>query len=335
MRASVAALTIVGVGFFGAQAASGQDHPVATPAQAQPPAEPTAEAIVERHIELTGGREAWESLQSLRGLGSIVIRGANVGGQLAMFQTRDGFRMSVDAGGPGAQVTIRRGEDAWSVRPDGTVQKISGGALQKLLRDRTFNPLVDAASMFTSMAMAGVEDVNGSPAWKIACIPSDGSGAVEHRFFDVASGLQVKVIEQGAGASAALPTEMYMSDYREIGGVKVAFATSIGVGRSSVTITIEAMQANVDIPSCLFEPPPGPVIVEKKKQESPAETLGAFMKVDIAAMSKGEAIHWLGRLDAAKRSVDPADPDAESLTNAISECHRLCVEKIRGAAPPR
>ncbi|MDG2476558.1 MAG: hypothetical protein P8M32_01510 [Phycisphaerales bacterium] len=335
MRASVAALTIVGVGFFGAQAASGQDHPAATPAQAQPQAEPTAEAIVERHIELTGGREAWESLQSIRGLGSIVIRGANVGGQLAMFQTRDGFRMSVDAGGPGAQVTIRRGQDAWSVRPDGTVQKISGGALQKLLRDRKFNPLVDAASMFTSMAMAGVEDVNGSPAWKITCISSDESGAVSHRFFDVASGLQVKVIEQEAGAAAAFPTEMYMSDYRDIGGVKVAFATAIGVGRSGVTITIEAMQANVDIPSCLFEPPSGPVIVEKKKQESPAETLGAFMKVDIAALSKGEAIHWLGRLDAAKRSVDPAAPDAESLTNAISECHRLCAEKIRGAAPPR
>jgi hypothetical protein len=330
MRASIAVLTIVGVSLCGAPFAFGQaEHPTSVAAPDPQLATPTAEAIIERYIESTGGRTAWEAVQSLRALGSIAFKGANISGRLAMFQTRNGFRMSVDAGDSGSQVTIRRGEDAWSVRPDGTVQKVSGGALRKLLRDRTFNPLVEASSMFTSIVMGGIEDVNGSPAWKLTCVPSDASGAVEHRFFDVATSLQVKVIEQDGGDAAAIPTEMYMSDYRDVGGVQVAFATTIGVGRSSVTITIEAMQINVSIPSCLFEPPPGPILGEQKKQESPTETLGAFMKVDVDAMSKGEAINWLARLDAAKRAIDPSSPDAKPLAKALAEFHRLCVQKVR------
>jgi hypothetical protein len=326
-------VAVVGVSAVASPVIGQDDHPAAAePTAAAVPEQPTASAIIERFIEVTGGRAAWESLQSLRGLGSLEIVGANVGGSLAIFQTREGFRMSVDAGPAGAQVTIRRGDEAWQVRPDGTTTVVTGGALRKLLRDRSFNPLIDAATLYTRMELVGVEDVNGEPAWKIRCIPADAEAAEELRFFGVASGLQVKVIEQGAGQAAAFPTEIFLTDYRQVGPVKVAFGTTISFARSGVQITLEAMQANVAISECLFAPPAGPVAVPEAKQESPKETLKAFMAVDLEAMNTPEVVHWLSRLDAAKRAIDPSDPDADATRKALSQFHRMCIEKVRGGA---
>jgi hypothetical protein len=335
MRAMWTALVLVGFGSSSLPAFGQDEHPTAAAPPVAAPiaplgANPTAGAIIERFIEVTGGRAGWASLRSLRGLGTLEVVGANVGGSLAIFQTRDGFRMSVDAGGSAAQVTIRSGDEAWTVRPDGTVQEMTGGALRKLLRDRPFNPLIEAAALYASMELAGIEEVDGSPAWKIRCVPMDEPGSEEVRFFDVATGLQVKVIEQGAGKAAAFPTEIYLSNYTQVGPVKVAFKTRIGVARSSVQITVEAMQANVSIPDCLFVPPAGPVQAAERQQESPKQTLEAFMSVDLKSMSTPEAIHWLARLDAAKKAVDPADPNAKSIVDALAQFHRLCVEKVRG-----
>lgn len=335
MRSIWTALALVGFGLLVLPAAGQDEHPTAAPPAttaptATPGSEPTAIAIVDRFIEVTGGRAGWNSLQSLRGLGRLEVIGANVGGSLSIYQTREGFRMSVDAGGTAAQVTIRRGDEAWTVRPDGTVQEVAGGALRKLLRDRSFNPLIDAATMYASMEMAGVEEVDGKPAWKIRCALADEPGGEEQRFFDVESGLQVKVVEQGAGKAAAFPTEIYLSDYRQVGPVKVAFGTRIAVARSSVQITVEAMQANVAIPDCLFVPPPGPVEAAEETQETSKETIEAFLAVDLAALSKPEAIHWLARLDAAKKAIDPSDPDAKAIGEALSQFHQMCIEKVRG-----
>ena len=53
--------------------------------------QPNAEAIITRYLEVTGGRPAWEALQSLRGLGKLEVLGAGLTGNVAIFQTRDGF----------------------------------------------------------------------------------------------------------------------------------------------------------------------------------------------------------------------------------------------------
>ena len=51
---------------------------------AQDAGQPTAERIVERFIEATGGRAAWESMSSLRGVGTIEVSGAPLTGQVAI-----------------------------------------------------------------------------------------------------------------------------------------------------------------------------------------------------------------------------------------------------------
>ena len=174
MRSIRTTVVVVGIGVLAVPSVGQDEQPTATPqADAIAATEPTALAIIDRFIEVTGGRAAWESMESLRGLGTLEVAAANMSGSLAMFQTREGFRMSIDAGGSGAQVTIRRGDEAWQIRPDGSTQQVTGGALQKLLRDRSFNPLIDADTLYASMELSGIEDVGGKPAWKVRCLFAD------------------------------------------------------------------------------------------------------------------------------------------------------------------
>lgn len=232
--------------------------PIAVPPAAPgdlSPADSSAKGIIDRFIEVTGGRQAWLDLKSLRGLGRLEIIGTQITGSVAIYQTATTFRRSVDTPGLGSQVTIRNGERAWQVRPDGQVRVVEGPDLEQLIRDRHFNPLLHTSEIYESMEVMGVELVDVSQAWKIRCVPIDQGAGEEIRFFDVATGFQVKIAEFGPKDNPGIPTEIFPSDYRQVGQVLVPFETTIGLLRSRMRIVIDAMQADVELSECLFAEP--------------------------------------------------------------------------------
>ncbi len=303
---------------------------VVLPAMGQSPADagpPTAEAIVERFIDATGGRAAWESLTSIRGLGTIEVVGVPVRGSVAIYQTAEGFRRSVDADGVGVQATIRRGAEAWNVRGDGLVTAMEGAELLKMQRDNSFNPLLDPSQIYASLAVNGVEEVVGAQAWVVRCVPENDPEAEDLRYFDMESGLQVKLVQRGSGQGAAIPTEIFLSDYRPVGEVQFAFETMIVAGRGRIQISLQAMQSNVSIPSCLFETPDGNII--KPSAEQPRQVLEAFMKVDVNALTASQVEKWIERLDDAHRRIPKGSPQAEAMGNVLRECRRACHMRLQ------
>jgi hypothetical protein len=55
-----------------------------------------------------------------------------------------------------------------------------------------------------------------------------------------------------------LTAEVYLSDYRQVGMVKLHFKMRIVSVGASVERAFDAMQTNVTIDACLFEPPVEP-----------------------------------------------------------------------------
>jgi len=297
---------------------------------AQDAGQPTAERIVERFIEATGGRAAWESMSSLRGFGTIEVSGAPLTGQVAIYQTADGFRMSVDAGGVPAQVTVRRGDEAWSLGAGGEVRELTGPELRKVQRDRHFNPLLNPDELYSALTLEGVEQVGEANAWKVRCTPRDDSEAADVRFFDVDSGLQVKVIEQGAGPAGAIPTELYLHDYRAVGDVRIPYRTEISLGRGGVVITMLGMQANTSIPDCLFDRPTGEMVPPPR--ESPRAVLEALMATDPGNLTVAQCRDLMARIDQVLASADGESRDARQIVSALKALRKTLVERINEEA---
>ncbi|MDG1837730.1 MAG: hypothetical protein P8I91_02880 [Phycisphaerales bacterium] len=295
--------------------------------------EPSAETIINRYLEVTGGRPAWEAIQSLRGLGTLEVLGAGLTGNVAIFQTRAGFYRSVDTGIGGAQVTVRNGDQAWSVGPNGVVAQMQGEELQKLLQDKDFNPLLNISALYESVSLAGVEEVDGSQAWKVQCLPIGGIGGEEMRFFDIESGLQVKVVDRGAGSAGAIPTEIYLGDYRAVGELRIAFSTTISIGRSRIRIALDAMQANAAIPLCLFEEPSGEQA--EVVLPDPTKVMEDFMRVEIPSLTPQQTQGWLRRLTSARQAInDETTPNAKAVDRTLMEFQLACATHLRAIAAP-
>ncbi len=242
---------------------SGQDSPAPVPVDgaASTVGDAQAMAVIDRYIEATGGAQAWAALTSIRGMGRIVMPGLPVSGRFTVEQTRTTYRLSVDMfqitpdgeTHVAHQVTVRNGDRTWRQQGDGPPEPLNHVAHADLIRKQYFNPLSDVAARYASVTLEGTEDVDGMPCMKIAMVPKDTSAPTELRWFDVAEGLQRKIAEtpRGGGVTA----EVYLSDYRQVGTVKLHHAIRIASVGASIERIFDAMQTNVSIDACLFEPP--------------------------------------------------------------------------------
>ena len=145
------------------------------------------------------------------------------------------------------------------------------------LRRREFNQLLDLDALFISADIDGIEDVNGSSAFKILMIPRNDPGVKEYRFFDQESGVLVRSMLEQPGKSIQ---DTYVSDYRQVGPIKLPFKRT-RMANSAVLTESELVEvkANEPLPptvndlpieiKVLLSPPPterpGPPATPDKK----------------------------------------------------------------------
>jgi len=247
------------------------------PVVADPPSTPsgtTAAAVIERYIEVTGGREAWLSLTSIRGMGTITLAGLPAVGQVMVSQTRDGFRMDVDMFQTGTgtpvkithQSTIRNGDLTWREEAGKPPTSITGLARADLLRKSVFNPMLNTAAHYGEIVLEGLDQVNGMPCWKLLLKPIDATASTEIRWFDVADGLMRKVAETPAGGGVT--SELLLSDFKPVGPVLLNHVIVVGQLGASFERRFDAMQVDVTIDPCLFEAPESIVESQEPKVDS-------------------------------------------------------------------
>ena len=230
-------------------------HPAPQPAR-------TAQDIIDGYIDATGGRAAWAALTSIRGMGHIVLAGMPIEGRFVVYQTVDAYRLGVDMFQVSEtadvvatrQVTVRKGDTAWRSMNGGPATALSAIEQADLMRKKAFNPLLNAAERYASMIVAGTELIDGAPCFRLALDPVDQAAPMEHRWFDVATGLQTKFAQTPRGGG--LTAEVFLSDYRQVGRVKLHHRMVVSSVGASMERTFDAMQTNVTIDDCLFERPP-------------------------------------------------------------------------------
>ena len=185
---------------------------------------PDARLIIDQYISATGGREAWQNLESVQGNGTVSIPAASISGTAEFCITPGTYRNTFNMSGGKVQdatiITGRNGDVAWQLT--GESDKYQGKILEgverlKSLRKYQFNQMLDLDANFLSVELAALEEVNGKPAYKLDMVPRESPDSTETRYFDQASHLIVRTVIEGGGPIQ----ESFYDDYVQVGPVKM------------------------------------------------------------------------------------------------------------------
>src|SRR5262249_61394923 len=107
--------------------------------------------------------------------------------------------------------------------------------------------------MYTRLAVKGKEKVGTSDTYVIEATPQEGG--TEKLYFDAQSGLLVRTDAVARSPQGEIPAEVYIEDYKEVSGVKIAVSVRQVTPVLTSTIKFTDVKPNVDVEQSRFSKP--------------------------------------------------------------------------------
>ena len=230
---------------------------------------PSAEAILDKYVEVTGGKAAYSRLHTQHLEGTVKVGSGSADGRFTSDHAGPANSLEVVSFGLLQTVRGTNGEVAW--QKSGPLASLGSG--QGRLREygerdlalllARFNADAGWRDLFSKAETAAVENVNGSECYRIDLTVKDGLGITGGlrvtKYYDKQSGLLVKIAmllkvpKTDPAAKAPLefgemPWELILGDYRKERDVLVSHQMIERVGgRQPITTTIEQVDWNASI----------------------------------------------------------------------------------------
>lgn len=223
-------------------------------ALAAPQSLPTAEAVLDRFVEETGGKAAYEKLHNEEIRGTVTVAGVALSGSMiSRAASPNKSRTVMEIAGLGTMEEGTDGEIAWERSAVQGPRLKTGEERAVALRMGAFNAPLRWRELYAKAEVTGAEEIEGRPCYKVLLTPPEGK-PVTH-FYDRESGLLAKVAMVVASPMGDVPVEIFMGDYRHVSGVRVPHSMRQRVISQEIRITIESVRYNIELPADAFEPP--------------------------------------------------------------------------------
>jgi len=138
-------------------------------------------------------------------------------------------------------------------------EAMSENELKNITEESDFDgPLLDYKSKGNQIELVGKDKFNDKDVWRLKLITKNGD--VRFYLFDANSFLLLKWEGKRKFPDQEPPVESHFSDYREVGGLKFAFAIDSGSSPTDLTqkIRIEKIELNPDLNDAEFGKPLAP-----------------------------------------------------------------------------
>jgi outer membrane lipoprotein-sorting protein len=185
----------------------------------------TADEIIAKYIAARGGLAQIKALKSERISGTISF-GPDGDGTFVVERERP-LKLHTELSLNG-QTLIRTYDgktSGWIYNPFAgipAVEAMSEADIGNIAEEADFDgPFIDYKAKGNQVQFAGKEEVEGKPAYKLKL--TNKNGEVRYFFFDVATGLLVKMFSSTKEGDKDVSIETYFRDYREVHGLKYPF----------------------------------------------------------------------------------------------------------------
>jgi len=227
---------------------------------------PSVDVILGKYVEAIGGTGAIQKNHTR-------VEQGGVEGPHGLHATIETYRTAPDQAfailhGPKGDVTEGvNGPIGWGKRANGEVTEESGDELARSRQWAEFYPGEQFEKDYERFQVRGTENVNGHDAYLVmAWWKGDGADRI---YFDVQTGLLLRILHRIESPLGALPLEADYEDYRDVNGLKIPFTVRVTRVDGTTTYTWQKMDANVAIDASRYEKPTEKLKTEKPEKSEP------------------------------------------------------------------
>lgn len=214
---------------------------------------PTAEKILTRYVEALGGRAAWQKLNSRVSTGTIEVPAMNLSGSIEMHEKAPGSMLAVLVVNGAAYRQGFDGTVGWADDPQNGLREMTGAELQETRRDSDFYHPLDLKKIYSKFTVTGMEKVRERDAYVVEASLAEGGG--DKLYFDIQSGLVLRIVSQHHTPDGVITFTEDLSDYRDVDGVKLPFTVHQSSAESDFTIRFSEIHHNVTQEDAQFSKP--------------------------------------------------------------------------------
>jgi len=215
---------------------------------------PKAETILDRYVEVTGGKAAYEKRKTETATGTMSFPAQGLKGAITRFSAEPNRSyMTIELEGIGKIEAGTSGSIAWEKSAIMGPRVKTGEEKVQTLRQSRFNEPIHWREMFTKAETIGVETVDGDECYKVLLTPTEGRP--ETQFYSKKTGLAVKTQTKAVTQMGEMEVEATVSDYKVFGGVKIPTKTVQKAAGQEFVVTLDNVKINESLPADRFEPP--------------------------------------------------------------------------------
>ena len=214
---------------------------------------PTPQELLEKNIELMGGKDAWMKIKDITMKGQFVVTGAGMGGPLMIRQKAPNQQLTtINISGIGEIKEGFDGTNGWELNPMTGPALKKGVALEQAARSARFSTLLNPFEGLTDARTAGTAEFGGQPCWEVV---AKGPGGDVKMYFSKSEGSMSGMSMTADSPMGPLNIITEMKGMKKFGDITVATNMTVSMMGQSQSITISDVTFD-PIESSVFDLPP-------------------------------------------------------------------------------
>lgn len=215
---------------------------------------PTARAVIDRYIEVAGGKEAFLKHDSILIKGKTEVAGKELGGSMTLATKKPNkMALTVDLAG----IAIKTGFDGkvgWQLNPITGPSIMEGGELRDVSRQSDFFSILKDDKGFKSMENLGKTEFEGEECYKIKLVYADGGEITE--YYSVKTGLQKGFVGSQESQLGTITATSVNEEHKKFGDLTLPSRVTQKMAGAGLSQTMVVQSVEFDtVPDSMFEPP--------------------------------------------------------------------------------
>ncbi|MBP6624644.1 MAG: insulinase family protein [Chitinophagaceae bacterium] len=215
------------------------------------PANLSAQDVVKKHIQATGGEAAWKKITDMTLVMQMEMQGMKIDIK-TIHKTPNKMMLDVNMMGNSLQKIVFDGTKGY-MSQQGQKKDMDAKEVAEYSEEASMHKELDYLNGKYKLALKGIEKVDGSDAYQVEV--TKASGDIVTEYFDVNSGLKVRTDETEESEEGKSVSTTFYKDYKDgPGGLKYPNSIKqVGGPMGALEMTMKSVEVNTNVSEEVFK----------------------------------------------------------------------------------